>query len=72
MSLHVHLGREKPLYENFSTGHCSPRYGTSFQVQRVYRETALQQGRDYEEDRCVALILPLSNIFVKTFCIKEL
>ena len=38
----------------------------------VYRETALRRGRDYEEGRCVALILPLSNIFVKIFCIKEL
>ena len=45
---------------------------TPFQVQGVYRETAVQRGRDYEEDRCVALILPFSNIFVKIFCIKEL
>ena len=31
----------------------------------MYRETALRRGRDYEEGRCVALILPLSNIFCK-------
>ena len=30
----------------------------------MYRETTLLQGRDYEEGQCVALILPLSNIFV--------
>ena len=32
----------------------------------------LRQGRDYEEGRCVALISPLSNIFVKIFCIKRI
>ena len=32
---------------------------------RVYRETTLRRGRDYEEGRYVALIFPLSNIFVK-------
>ena len=60
------------LVGEFSTGHCSPCYGTPFQVHRVYRETTLQRVRDYEGGRCVALILPLSNIFVKIFCIKEL
>ena len=39
---------------------------------RVYRETSLRRGRDYEEGRCAALILLLSNIFVKIFCMKEL
>ena len=44
--------------------HCSPCYGTPFQVHGVYRETTLRRGRDYEEGRCVALILPLNNIFI--------
>ena len=43
----------------FSTGHCSPGRGTPFQVQGVYRETALRRDRDYEGGRCVALIFPL-------------
>ena len=38
-----------------------------FQVEGVYRETALQRGSDYEGGRCVALIFPLQ----KVFCIKE-
>ena len=53
---------------NFSTGHCSSRRGTPFQVHGVYRETTLRRGRDCEGGRHVAL----SNIFVKVFCIKEL
>ena len=56
----------------FFIGHCSPHCGTSFQVQGVYRETAFRRGHDYEEGRFVALILPLSNFFVKIFCIKKL
>ena len=39
---------------------------------RGVQETTLRRGCDYEEGRCVAFILPLSNIFVKIFCIKEL
>ena len=66
----MHFRWRVAIVGEFSTGHCSPRCGTPFQVQGVYRETALRRGRDYEEGLCVALILPLSNIFVKIFCIK--
>ena len=31
----------------------------------MHKEMVLRRGRDYEECQCVALILPLSNIFVK-------
>ena len=55
------------LVGEFSTGHCSPRYGTPFQIHGMYRETALRRGCDYEGGRFVALILPL----YKVFCIKE-
>ena len=72
LSLHVHFRWGVALVGEFFTGHCSPHCGTLFQVQGVYRETALRRGRDYEEGLCVAFILPLSNIFVKIFCIKEL
>ena len=50
----------------FSTGHCSPRCGTSFQVQGVYRETALRRGRDYAEGRHVALMY-VKRIVIKFF-----
>ena len=45
--------------KKISTGHCSPRRGTPFQVQGVYRETGLKRGNDYGGGRCVALILLL-------------
>ena len=35
-------------------------------------ETALRRGRDYEEGQCVALILPLNNIFVKNNLYKRI
>ena len=54
------------LVGEISTRHCSPRRGTTFPVQGVYRETALRRGCDGEGGRHVAL----SNIFVKVFCIK--
>ena len=56
------------LVGEFFYWHCSPHHGTPFQVQGVYRETALRQGSDYEGGQCVALILPM----YKVFCIKEL
>ena len=59
MPLHVPFRWEIALVGEFSTGHCSPRRGTPFQVQGVYRETALRRGRDYEEGLCVALIFLL-------------
>ena len=33
----------------YSTGHCSPRRGTSFQVHGVCKETTLTRGRHCEE-----------------------
>ena len=38
----------------------------------MYSETELRRGRDYEEGRCVALILPLSNIFVRNILYKRI
>ena len=71
LSLHVHFRWVVTLVGEFF--YCAlPCCGTPFKVQGLYRETALRRGRDYEEGRCVALILPLSNIFVKIFYIKEL
>ena len=32
----------------------------------------LRRGRNYEEGQCVALILPLSNIFVKNILYKRI
>ena len=61
----------------YSTGHCSPYRGTSFQVQRVCRETTLTQGHHYEENRVVALILTFvkyirTNYFDIFFCVKSI
>ena len=56
------------LVGEFCTRYCSPRRGTPFQVQGVYRETTLQRGHDYEGGRCVAL----SNIFVKSILYKRI
>ena len=51
-----------------SFGYCSPRRGTPFQVQGVYKEMTLRRGRDYEGGRCVALILLLcKRIIIKFF-----
>ena len=42
-------------------GHCSPRHGTPFQVQVMYRQLTLIRDRRCEESRIVAL----RNLFVK-------
>ena len=60
----------------YSTGYCSPRHETPFQVQGVYRETTLTQGRHCEESRVVALILTFVkyiriNCFDICFCVKS-
>ena len=70
LPLHVHFRWGVSLVGEFFywallTSLWDPLSGT-----RVYRETVLRRGRNYEEIRCVALTLPLSNIFVKIFCIK--
>ena len=41
----------------YSTMHCSPRRGTPFQVQGVFRETNLTRDRHCEESQVVALVL---------------
>ena len=66
LPLHVHFRWGVALVGKFSTGHCSSRRGTPFQVQGVYKEMTLRRGRDCEGSRHVAL----SNILVKVFCIK--
>ena len=43
------------------TGHCSPRHGTPFQVQVMYKQLTLIWDRRCEESRIVAL----RNCFVK-------
>ena len=60
------------LVGEFSSQHFSPLRGTPFQVQGVYREMVLRRGHGYEEGGCVALILPLSNIFVKNILYKRI
>ena len=52
-------------------GIAHPVVGPPFQVQGVYRETALQRGRDCEEGRHVALTILLQKVFyVKRIVIK--
>ena len=61
----------------YSTGHCSPRRETPFQVQGVCRETTLTRGRHCEESQIVALVLTfvkyiITNYFDICFCVKSL
>ena len=61
----------------YSTGHCSPRRGTAFQVHGVCRETVLTRGRHCEESRVVALVLTFvkyirTNYFDICFCVKSI
>ena len=49
----------------YSTGHCSPHRGTSFQVQEVCRETTFTRGRHCEESRVVALVLTFVKYYNK-------
>ena len=61
----------------YSTGHCSSRRGTPFQVQGVCRETALTRGRHCEESRVMALVLTFvkyirTNCFDICFCVKSI
>ena len=49
------------LIEVVLIGHCSPRRGTPFQVQVMYRQLTLIRDRKCKESRTVAL----RNIFVK-------
>ena len=51
----------------YSTGHCSPRRGTPFQVQGVCKETALTRGRHCEESLVVALVLTFVQ-YIRTNC----
>ena len=65
-------GCGSPCRRIFLLGIAHPVVGPPFQVQGVYKEATLRRGRDYEEGRCVALILPLSNIFVKNILYKRI
>ena len=60
------------LVEVILTRHCSPRRGTPFQAQVMYRLLTLIRDRRCEESRTVAL----RNLFVKkldfTYNIREL
>ena len=56
--------------EFFLLGIAHPLCGTPFQVEGVYKEKTLRRGLDYEEGRRVALILHLSNIFVRNILYK--
>ena len=51
----------------YSTGHCSSRRGTSFQVQGVYSEMTLTRDRHCEESRAVALVLTFVK-YIRTNC----
>ena len=61
----------------YSTGHCSPRRETPFQVHGVCRETTLTQGHHCEESRVVALVFTFvkyirKNCFDICFCVKSI
>ena len=61
----------------YSTGFCSSRHGTPFQVQGVCRETELTRGRHCEESRVVALVLTIvkyirTNCFDICFCVNNI
>ena len=64
--LHVHFRLGVALVGEFFYWALLTRYGTHFQVQWVYRETALRRGRDYEEGRHVALMY-VKRIVIKFF-----
>ena len=60
----------------YSIEHCSPRRGTSFQVQGVCRKTTLTRGCHYEESRVLALVLTFvkyirTSYFDICFCVKS-
>ena len=55
-----------PFRRIFLLGLAHPVVGPPFQVQGVYRETALRRGHDYEEGRHVALIY-VKRIVIKFF-----
>ena len=57
MPLHMHFRWGVTLVGRLSTGLCSPRRGTPFQVQRLSRETTLSRDSFYEESRVVALMV---------------
>ena len=54
------------------TGHCLPRRGTPFQVQGLYRWTALRQGRHVALIKIFVKIFLGQTISIMYFCIKEL
>ena len=61
----------------YSTGHCSPRRGTPFQVQGVCRETTLTRDLHCDESRVVALVLTfvkyiITNCFDICFFVKSI
>ena len=61
----------------YSIRYCSPRRGTPFQVQGVFKETVLTQGHHCEESRAVALVLTfvkyiITNCFDICFCLKSI
>ena len=68
LPLHVYFRWGVALVGEFSSGHCSPRRGTLFQVQGVYREMSLLRGCDSEGGRRVVF----SNIFVKSVFYKRI
>ena len=55
------LRRGASLIGVILTRHCSPRHGTPFQVQVMYRWLTLIQDHRYDESQTVAL----RNFFVK-------
>ena len=63
MPLHMHFRWGVTLIGKLSTGLCSPRRGTPFQVQGLSRETVRSRGSVWEESRNVAL----SKYFVKMY-----
>ena len=67
MPLHMYFRWGVTLVGKLSTGLCSPRRGTPFQVQGLSRETVRSRSSFLEESRNVALSKYFVNMY-KSFC----
>ena len=59
----MHLGGDNSCKRLSLLGFAHPVEGSLFQVQGVYRKTALTKGRVLEESRIVALVFILYNMY---------
>ena len=59
----MHLGGRNPCRKLSLLGTTHPVEGSLFQVQGVYRRTALTRGHALEESQIVALVFILYNMY---------